>query len=343
LESILESSVIGIITIDEHGFIGTFNPAAEQLFGYQSGEVIGKNVSILMPEPDHSRHDGYLKKYLESGVKHIIGTGREVTGLRKDGTRLPLHLSVGEFSIDGQTMFTGMLHDLTVEVAGREALQGSEERFRQLASGIDELFMLRTEAPVRYVYVSPSVDRIFGLTVEQVMDDPQVLAESLYPDDLPRLREAMLNPSATQGEDEYRIRRTDGEIRWIWSRYRQVATLPGEAPLMAIVISDITDQKVAQEAEVSARTEAESANAAKTEFLSRMSHELRTPLNAILGFAQLLEMEQLSEDQQASTRQIIRGGWHLLELINEVLDISRIDAGQFALGGFKGWSHRFGE
>ena len=120
-------------------------------------------------------------------------------------------------------------------------------------------------------------------------------------------------------------------MRWVWTRYRPVDVEPGDPPMVAVVVTDITAQKLAQQAEASARAEAVHANAAKTEFLSRMSHELRTPMNAILGFAQLLGLDELSDDQHESVRQIMRGGRHLLDLINEVLDISRIDSGQMAL------------
>jgi PAS domain S-box-containing protein len=332
LQSIVESSVAGIITIDSHGIIQTFSPAAERLFGYESSEVIGRNVSMLMPEPDHSRHDGYLTRYLKSGDAHIIGVGREVTGLRKDGTFFPMHLSVGEFVIDGQPMFAGIVHGLAVEVAGREALQESEGRFRQLVSSIDEVFILRTKAPYRYVYISPAVEKVFGLTADEAVADPARFLSFTHPDDAEFVRKTMEEAGhAPRVEVEYRIIRSDGEVRWVWTRYQEVEAAPGDPPLVAVVVTDITAQKDAQRAEASARAEAVRANAAKTEFLSRMSHELRTPMNAILGFAQLLGMDELSDNQHASVRQIIGGGRHLLNLIDEVLDISRIDSGQMAL------------
>jgi len=332
LESIIESSVAGIITIDSHGVIQTFSPAAEHLFGYESREVIGHNVSLLMPEPNHSRHDGHLADYLSSGIAHIIGVGRQATGLRKDGTLFPLHLSVGEFDVDGRQMFVGIVHDISTEVASRRALLEIEGRFRQLVDGIDEVFILRTTAPVRYVYISPAVEKVFGLTADEAMADPAYFLSFTHPDDIELVRKTMKEAGDTSRVAvEYRIIRSDGEVRWVWTRYQQVEVAPGDPPLVAVVLADITVQKDAQRAEMSARAEAVRANAAKTEFLSRMSHELRTPMNAILGFAQLLELDELSEDQRESVHQIIRGGQHLLDLINEVLDISRIDSGHLAL------------
>jgi PAS domain S-box-containing protein len=113
LQSIIDSAVDGIIVIDAKGRVESFNRGAERLFGYPGGEVIGRNVNILMPSPDHEQHDGYLARYLATGEAKIIGIGREVIGRRRDGTTFPLHLSVGEMAISGERKFTGMLHDLS--------------------------------------------------------------------------------------------------------------------------------------------------------------------------------------------------------------------------------------
>ena len=108
LDAIINTTVDGIVVIDEEGTIEAFNRAAEKLFGYPKSEVIGRNVSILMPSPHHEAHDNYLKRYLATGDARIIGKGREVTGRRRDGTVFPLHLSVGEMTIGGRRKFTGM-------------------------------------------------------------------------------------------------------------------------------------------------------------------------------------------------------------------------------------------
>jgi PAS domain S-box-containing protein len=121
--AVVESAVDGIIVIDARGRVEAFNPAAERLFGYTESEVTGQNVNMLMPSPYHDEHDGYLARYLETGVHKIIGIGREVTGRRKDGSTFPLHLSVGETSVGGERKFTGILHDLTERVAMEEQLR----------------------------------------------------------------------------------------------------------------------------------------------------------------------------------------------------------------------------
>jgi two-component system sensor kinase FixL len=102
-----------MIVIDEKGLMISFSTAAEELFGYREADVIGRNVSLLMPSPDRERHDGYLQRYLMTGVPRIIGTGRIVTGLRADGSTFPMKLSVGEALTDEQRLFTGFVQDLT--------------------------------------------------------------------------------------------------------------------------------------------------------------------------------------------------------------------------------------
>ncbi len=121
--AVVESAVDGVVLIDAHGRIEAFNPAAERLFGYAAAEVIGRNVSVLMPSPYREEHDAYLERYLTTGVKKIIGIGRSVFGSRKDGTTFPIHLSVAEMTVGGERKFSGIIHDLTSRVHLEEQLR----------------------------------------------------------------------------------------------------------------------------------------------------------------------------------------------------------------------------
>lgn len=140
LDAVVETASEGIITIDDAGRIESFNPAAERLFGYTAAEVAGRNVSMLMPEPDRSRHDGYLRRYLDGGEAHIIGFGREVMAQRRDGSPLPIGLAVSEMRLGPRRLFTGIVHDLTERrrAEARQAeliddLQAANEELRNFA------------------------------------------------------------------------------------------------------------------------------------------------------------------------------------------------------------------
>ena len=121
--SILDTIPDAMIVIDEHGIMQFFSSAAERQFGYSEPEAIGKNISALMPEPDRRRHDGYLARYLKTGERRIIGIGRIVTGMRKDGTTFPMHLTIGEMHSAGKPFFTGFVRDLTEQQQTQARLQ----------------------------------------------------------------------------------------------------------------------------------------------------------------------------------------------------------------------------
>jgi PAS domain S-box-containing protein len=110
VKAIVQTAVNSVITIDESGIIRHFNPAAEELFGWQSEEIVGKNVSLLMPEPNASSHDGFLKRFIETNEANIIGRGREVAAMRKDGSVFPAHLAVGHSRLKhGRHLFVGFI------------------------------------------------------------------------------------------------------------------------------------------------------------------------------------------------------------------------------------------
>ena len=137
LQAIIENAIDGIITIDNRGLIESINPSACKLFGYTPEEVLGKNVSMLMPNPHQDKHDEYIARYQRTGVPHIIGMGRDVPGLRKDGTQFPFRLGVNEVKYFGKTIYTGFIHDLSKE---KEA----EEQIRHYASQLEKLVEERT-------------------------------------------------------------------------------------------------------------------------------------------------------------------------------------------------------
>jgi two-component system, LuxR family, sensor kinase FixL len=172
--SVVDSAVDGIIVIDAAGRIEFINRAAERLFGYTASEVVGRNVTVLMPAPYHEEHDGYLARYLQTGIPKIIGMGREVVGLRKDGTTCPVHLSVGEMSIGGARKFTGILHDLTARVRIEEQL-----RERTALARLGEMAAVIAHEVKNPLAAIRGVIQIIGGRLPPGSDDAPVIREVL--------------------------------------------------------------------------------------------------------------------------------------------------------------------
>ncbi|MBK9016624.1 MAG: PAS domain-containing sensor histidine kinase [Saprospiraceae bacterium] len=132
LGAIFKTAIDAIFTINERGIVESMNPAAEKLFGYDVSEVLGNNISMLMSTPDRQNHDAYLNRFLETREPRIIGIGREVVGVRKDGSKMPLRLAVSETMLNGRRFFTGILHDLSgMKLAQAEISKLNEDLERQ--------------------------------------------------------------------------------------------------------------------------------------------------------------------------------------------------------------------
>ena len=138
LNAIIENAIDGIITINEKGIVESINPSACRLFLYTPEEVIGKNISLLMPSPDREKHDTYIQNYKSSGIPHIIGHDRDVLGRKKDGNIFPFRLGVSEVKFEGERIFAGFIHDMSHQ---KEA----ENRLMQYTQHLEELVKDRTQ------------------------------------------------------------------------------------------------------------------------------------------------------------------------------------------------------
>ena len=148
-QAILDTAAEGIITISQTGIVESYNPAAEKIFGYPAAEVVGQNISLLMPSPHREQHDDYLRRYLSAGQSKIIGMEREVMGRRKDGTNFPIEVSISELRLGERYIFTGIVRDVTrrKELEQRLALSQKMESVGQLAAGIAH----ELNTPIQYV------------------------------------------------------------------------------------------------------------------------------------------------------------------------------------------------
>ena len=244
----------------------------------------------------------------------------------------------GRFSEQDVTFLQTMADLLSTIIRSKHHEAASQEvstRYQRIVANIPGMVyqaVQHADGSVSLPIISEGVRLIYGLEPAQMQADPKLGPLAIHPDDRAGYAaefEAAAR-DASQFNWEGRLLLRSGQVRWIAARAR-LERLPSGDLIIDGVVFDVSELKRTQEAMLAAKEEAERANEAKSEFLSRMSHELRTPLNAILGFGQLLGLERLTETQSSSVEQILKGGHHLLNLINEILDITRIEAGSMEM------------
>ncbi len=363
VQTIPNTGVAGIMTIHAHeGVIETANPAIEDMFGYIASELTGKHLGLLIPELNQEQHNVSLAYYGASHEARSIGAGREVMGRRKDGSAFPLEIATSEMILGGQLYFTGILRDISTRKAA-EAESLKSGAVQKAIFDNANLSSIATDARGVIQIFNVGAERMLGYAAADVMNkitpaeisDPQELisrAKSLSTELKTSISpgfEALVFKASRGTEDIYELTyiRKDG------SRLPVVVSVTALRDDDKVIVGYLligTDNTARKEAEVerarldqvlrdnnaeleAARSVADKANLAKSEFLSSMSHELRSPLNAILGFAQLMASgsPEPTVVQKASIGQILRAGWYLLELINEVLDLALIESGRLSL------------
>ncbi|OIQ98676.1 virulence sensor protein BvgS precursor [mine drainage metagenome] len=321
IQTILNTVVEGIISINEQGIIETLNPAAERIFDYSAAEIIGQNVNVLMPEPYHSQHDGFIERYCTTGKAHIIGnsSGREVKGRRRDGSTFPLELAVSEMWLGDRRYFTGSTRD----ISARKEAENQLDRFFSLS--LDMLCISSAEG--YFKRVNPAFTLALGWSVEEMLSHPFLFF--VHPDDqVATLHEVERQIKAGESvlHFENRYRHKNGSWRLLsW------VSKPHTGGLMFATARDITEQRQAEQALIAARDQAELANHAKDSFLATMSHEIRTPLTGMLGMLELLSMSDLDKEQRETLDVAWESGRGLLRIVSDILDWSKIEEGKLEL------------
>ena len=243
MRSIFESAIEGIIVIDERGHIETANPALLKLLGYEAHELIGKNISLIMPSPYREHHNEYLANYLVTGKRAIIGKGRDVPAVRKDGSHIDIHVSVSEMHIGTSRKYTGMIRDISERKRMEHAVRESEERFRQLAESIDAVFWLSTPDKQQVLYVSPAFETIWESPREVLYSNPLFWLDHIHPEDHKRVSVAAACQAHLPYDEEYRIVTPNGRVRWIRDRSFIIRNAQGEVYRIAGIAQDITIAK----------------------------------------------------------------------------------------------------
>lgn len=333
LTTILNTVLDGFVIIDSNGLIDDINPAGTALFGYHANELKGQNVKILMPSPYQAEHDEYLQQYLNTGQARIIGLGREVSGLRKNGTTFPMDLNVTEMQLSGKRMFVGLVRDLTEKKKDEyEARRNAIMKSALVSANLDALITF--DINDRIVEFNAVAESMFRYPPDQIANEPiskLILTSELHNTHLNGIADLLTSGgnSIIGQHIEIEAKRASGE-HFPAEVAIQLIEVDGEKMFTAF-IRDICDRKEAEAALKAAMLEAKSASEAKSRFLAHMSHEIRSPLNAVLGSVGLLLDDGLKGEQQLYAKTAQTSAKALLSLINDVLDFSKIEAGQMQL------------
>ncbi|MBW7850731.1 MAG: PAS domain S-box protein [Rhodospirillales bacterium] len=333
--AILEAAVDGIVTIDVRGRVESFNKAAERIFGYSADEVIGRNVSLLMPEPYHSAHDLYLQNYLSTGHAKIIGIGREVQGRRKNGSTFPMDLAVGESRIGGRRIFAGIIRDITDRKRTEERLRNSEERLRLLVESVRDYAITSLDIEGRVTSWNTGAERMFGWSADEIVGQdfscffsPEAVSEGLPGRALAAVRE-----TGRHEAEGWRLRK-DGSRFWAHIVMTPLLDDAGALQGYVRVMRDMSEQRKveadlmrAKEEADRAREEAERANLAKSKFLAAASHDLRQPVQALFFFTSALAHKLRANPAKQVLDDLERSLDSLNILLDSLLDISKLDAG----------------
>ncbi len=318
LQTILDSVMDGIIVINERGTIETYNASAAKIFGYDIDEIIGENVSVLMPEPDRSRHDGYLRRYIQSSQNNVLGVGREVVGKRKDDSVFPIDLAVTEMEVHDRRLFLGITRDITDRKSAQEQLRRSEESLRT-AQRIAQLGGWVWDLNDDAITWSDEIFHILGRPLNSFSPNVDAFIEAVHPDDRAMVRLA-INTTLTKKTPygvEHRVVLLDGTVRTVYGQGELTFNDEGKAVRLNGIIHDITDRKAAERL--------------KSEFVSTVSHELRTPLTSIYGSLGLLVSGAVGEINQQGTELLKvahKNTDRLVRLIDDILDVEKLEAGE---------------
>jgi|GEM_PF-1009273 len=332
---IFDSVADGIITIDSQDIVQEFNPAAARIFGYEQTEIIGQEVTTLMPPSFHSAHREGLSHYLDSGQKKIIGKTVEIKGLRKDGTSFPLELSITEVKIDKKRRFTAIARDITERKQAEQALEENKARLELVISNTG-VGIWDWQVQTGEVQFNERWAAIVGYTLDELaptnIDTWTGLA---HPDDLEEsgaLLEQHFTGESAGYSCEARMRHKLGHWVWVLDTGRVVEHDKDGKPVRMIGTHlDITERKQAEDELIKARDLAEEAVLHKSEFLANMSHEIRTPMNGVIGMTGLLLDTNLNPQQRTYAETTMNSADALLTLINDILDFSKIEAGKLEL------------
>lgn len=237
IRTIFENAADGIIVIDSRGVVLNFSPSAQRIFGFTAEEMIGAKVERLMGEPMRSQHDGYLKRYFETGERRVVGRNREVYGLRKDGTEFPLELAVGEAMLGEERIFVGIIRDITKRKQAEQTINQGYQIINQAPMNVSV-----RDVEGRFTFVNASYESFHGVKLEELVGKT---ASECFPDDFERIAEhdAEVLERGGKVESEKEVRSVDGSELVFQQVKFAISDLNGRNVAVAGFDVDITERK----------------------------------------------------------------------------------------------------
>ncbi|MBI1207601.1 MAG: PAS domain S-box protein [Azospirillum sp.] len=329
---ILATAANAIITADRYGKIREFNKAAEELFGYRADDIVGAGLEVLMPAALRPFHQGFIDKYLATGVRHIIGSTRELRGVRRDGSEIDVELGVNEVILGTETLFVGVLRDITQRRQAEAELERERRLLGDAIESISEGFALY-DAEDRLVLCNQKYKDLYAESADLMTPGKrfeEIIREGArrgqYAEAIGRIEDWVAERMHRRRSPEAAFEQPLGDGRWL-----RISDRPTRDGGLVGIRTEVTEQKRTLAALSQAKAEAEEAVKAKSNFLAAMSHEIRTPMNGVIGMTELLLDTALTSDQEQFARAISNSATALLTIINDILDVSKLEAGRVTL------------
>jgi PAS domain S-box-containing protein len=334
LNAITSSAKEAIVMIDPVGNISFWNRAAEEMFGYSGAEILGKNLhATLAPVRFLGAFETGFESFKASGKGEAVGKTLELAALRKDGTEFPVELSLSAIQLNEQWYGVGIMRDVTERVQ-------KDKRLRQLSRAVEQSpsSVVITNLGGAIEYVNPKFTEVTGYSLEEARgQNPRILKSGETNSEVYKELWASIS-SGREWRGELHNKKKNGELYWEFASISPIRNSKGEITNYLAVKEDITELKTREEQTnlllrelQAARAASEAATRTKSQFVANMSHEIRTPMNAILGFLDLLRGTQLNDQQKDYLETIASSGEVLLAIINDILDLSKIEEGKLKL------------